>query len=147
MMNSTSYNDLYDWFLQKVSDIDILKFEENDRNLILKKHLRFACTQFKYYCKKDLLLRDDDLEIFKYQLSDEVLDILSELMIVSWLKPYVNHYRNLENLLNTSDFNNYSPANMLNAIKKLYDERDYEVKLKMNEYTFRQHNLEELKGG
>ena len=43
---------------------------------------------------------------------DEIIDILTEGMLVHWLKPYLYKQELLENSLNTADFTTYSTAEL-----------------------------------
>ena len=88
--------------------------------------------------------RDDILEQFNQNLDDEIIDIITESMIVEWLKPKLYSLENLRNVLNTKDFTTYSPANLLDKIQTTYKEAKLESKRMMNNYSHYHGKVNEI---
>lgn len=140
---STPYSIVYEWFLQKITDYDLPLFSDTERDELLLGYLKSACVKFKN-CKVNLFDRNDTLEIFNNELSEEIIDILSENMLVNWLQPKLNNSENLQNALSTKDFNLYSPANLLKEIRETFKEIKKNAKSMINNYSFSHANPQEL---
>ena len=128
---SISYDLFAGAFLSKVAEFDLIRLDDFGREQVVDGYLRRACAQFDKICPYDLTSRDDDMREFNLDIPedeiDEIIDIISEGMLVQWMKPYVYRQENLENLLNTRDFTSYSPAELLMRIGNAYAkaQRDY----------------------
>ena len=74
----------------------------------------------------------------------EIVDIVSEGMVVQWLKPYVYRQELLENALNTRDFTTYSPAELLKQVRSAYNgvQKDYTQMIR--EYSYNHGHLTDL---
>ncbi len=133
---ATLYKDIYNPFLERISDTDILSFTETDRKSILHGLMVRACTKFERFCTVDLQDRDDIQEQFNNDLNDEIIDIITTGMVVEWIKPKYFFNENLQNVLNTKDYNMYSPANLLNQIRETYLEVKKEYENMVNKYSY-----------
>lgn len=117
---ATPYSDLYNSFLAQITDYDLPIYEEDVKTDMLNKYMISACSKFLKICKEDLNDRDDISEEFTDDLTDDTKDILIELMVVEWLKPRLYNTEFFKNVLNTKDFNQFSPANLLKEIRQTY---------------------------
>lgn len=93
-------------FLSKITEYDFIKLPEEDRTAIIDGYMKRAISAFKKNCKHDLSTTGDDTaREFAVDISagdiDELAEIISEGMLVQWLKPYVYKQELLENALNT----------------------------------------------
>lgn len=140
----TYYDEVYENFKDKITDPDLLVYTAEIQEEILEALLLKACSRFKRVCAIDLSDRDDILKGFNVDLDDETMDILSEIMVEYWLKPYVNNVDNLRNTLNTKDFSSFSPANLLNAIQNTYDTSCKRSNSEINKYSFIYGDIENL---
>ena len=90
---SISYDAITNAFLSKVTEFEFLQIPEEDRTTIIDGYMKRAVTAFKNVCQYDLTAYDDTLREFTDDFGeadiDELLEIISEGMIVQWLKPYV----------------------------------------------------------
>ena len=75
---------------------------------------------------------------------DEIADIVSEGMLVQWMKPYVYRQENLENVLNTKDFTTYSPAELLLRISNAYAKVQKDYTNMIREYSYSHGDLTDL---
>ena len=74
-----------------------------------------------HICRKDLNNRDDILERFNCELSDVELEILSNYMLLEYIdSTYVRTSHLLKVNLSSSDFNAFSPANMLDKLMLMH---------------------------
>ena len=87
--------------------------------------------------------REFDIEISGRDLG-EIIDIVSDGMVVQWLKPYTYKQENLENMMNTTDLSSYSPAELLKQVVNAYTLCRKEFGAKMKEYSYRHGNLSDL---
>lgn len=147
---STPYSDIYNVFLENVSDSDLLVFSEEDREKILYGFMDRACNNFQYVCKKvsniDLFDRDELLKQFNATLDSQIINIIVTGMVVEWLKPKYFYNENMKNILNTSDYNMAaSPANMANSIRTTYLTTKQEFESMIRQYSYEHSNIERLR--
>jgi hypothetical protein len=75
---------------------------------------------------------------------DEIVDIISEGMLVQWMKPFTYKQENLENVLNTRDFSTYSPAELFLRISDAYASAKKDFTNMMREYSYNHGDLTDL---
>lgn len=136
-------------FLSKVSEFEFISLPEEDRTAIVDGYMKRAINAFKKNCKYDLISTgDDDTREFSVDIPrnaiDEIVDIVSEGMIVQWLKPYVYKQELLENSLTTRDFSMYSPAELLMRVGNAYTKAQKDYTQAIREYSYNNGKLTEL---
>lgn len=136
-------------FLSKISEYDLMELPEESRQEIVDGYMKRAINAFNKICTYDLnSTRDDDTRTFTVDIEvadlDEIADIVSEGMVVQWLKPFLNKQELLENVLNTKDFSTFSPGGMLEKVRASYQEAQREFKQAMLHYSYRHGRLDEL---
>jgi len=145
---SVSYDILTSMFLDKVEEYKYLSLPEENRTQIIDGYMKRACAQFKKICKYDIATGDDGAREFLIDISnediDEIADIISEGMLVQWMKPYVYKQENYENMLNTTDYSGYSPAELLHRITAAYKLCKKDFSNMMKEYSYNHGNLSDL---
>lgn len=143
-----SYDVFTNAFLGKVTEYDFIPLEQYDRNSIVDGYMKRACAQFNRICGYDLVTRDDNIREFAADIPeediDEVADIVSEGMLVQWMKPYVYRSESLENVLNTADYNVYSPAELLYRITEAYNMAKRDFSNMMKDYSYSHGDLSDL---
>ena len=139
-MANTRYSDVYSWFLDKVTAYSLTMFEDTEKNEIVYGYMRSACAKFKC-CVIDLSDRNNDSQEFNNELDDEILDILSETMVVSWLQPKLNNEENLVNSLSTKDYSLYSPANLISKITEVFKLAKKNSSSMIGNYSFSHSSL------
>lgn len=143
-----SYDVFTNAFLSKVTDYNFLSLDRDNRTEIVDEYMKRAFTQFNKICKYDLFNRDDILRELSIDIAeediDEIADIVSEGMLVQWMKPYVYKAENLENILNTKDFTSYSPAELLLRVSDTYKELKKSFTNMMREYSYNHGDLTDL---
>lgn len=146
---SVPYDTFAEAFLAKVSEYSFLSLPEDDRTSIVDGFMRRALTAFRKNCKYDLFTTANDTDrLFAVDIPEadliELSDIVSEGMVVQWLKPYVNKQEILENVLNTKDFTTYSPAELLLRVGNAYSKAQKDYISMIREYSYNHGDLSEL---
>lgn len=152
-------------FLGKVTEYDFLRLDDYDRNKTVDGYMKRAIAAFKHVCKYDLTnTADDNVREFIIKTDrddpdgelqkrldkeleedlDEIVDIVSEGMLVQWMKPYFFRADNLENVLNTADFSAYSPTELLYRITSAYNEAKRDFRNMVREYSYNHGDLSNL---
>jgi hypothetical protein len=142
---ATSYDDIYNTFLEKITDYDLLAFTDANKEVILYGYMIRACSKFQNICEVDLSDRDETLDQFNEDLDDEIIDIITTGMTAEWLKPKYLFDDHMKNMLNTSDYKlAASPANMLGSIRETYLQTKKEFESMMNKYSYVHGSIEDL---
>lgn len=151
---ATTYSYIYEEFLDKITDPDLLLLAEDDQEATKKAYLEYAVKKCSMYVHPqfDLSKRttvevaveeydDEDpvveeVEAFEDDLDNSVIVMLTEYMVEAWLKPYLNNADLLRLHMNTKDFSTTSPANLVEKIGARYDEARHRARSLRNEYTY-----------
>ena len=154
---ATTYSYIYEEFLDKITDPDLLLLAEDDQEATKRAYLEYAVKKCSMHVlpnfdlsKRTVVEIVDDtipvdegeepiveeLEAFEDDLDDSVVVVLTEYMVEAWLKPYLNNADLLRLHMNTKDFNTTSPANMVEKIGARYDEARHRARSLRNEYTY-----------
>lgn len=143
-----SYDIFTKAFLEKITEYDFITLDPKTSADLVDSYMRRACSQFNRICKYDLTARNDNERTFNVDISDEdideIVDIVSEGMIVQWLKPYTYKSENLENVLNTSDYTTYSPAELLLRITNAYKMAQRDFRNMRVDYSYNHGDLGSL---
>lgn len=146
---SVSYDIFTGAFLSKVTEYGFAQPDESESCQVIDGYMKRAIVAFKKICKYDLYSTGDDVNrVFNVDVAeddiDELADIVSEGMLVQWMKPYLYKQENLENVLNTKDFSTYSPSELLMRIGSAYAkvQRDYANMIK--DYSYNHGDLTDL---
>lgn len=136
-------------FLEKITEYELGFMSESDRDTIVNGYMKRAISGFKRNCKYDLVTtRSDDSQEFNVDIPendiDDIVDIVSEGMIVQWLKPYVYRQELLENTINTRDFTTYSPAELLMRVGNAYAKAQKDYTQMVRDYSYRIGDLTDL---
>lgn len=137
---SVSYDVFTGAFLSKVTDYDF-PMRDYERNGMIDGFMKRSIAAFKSINLYDLsttaddVLREFDVDIPGEDI-DELADIISEGMLVQWLKPYVYRQEALSNVLNTRDFSTYSPAELLLRVRETYNDAKRTHTSMMREYSY-----------
>ena len=145
---SISYDVFTQAFLDKVTEYNF-PIRDYERTGMVDRYMRRAIAAFRHICKYDFsstsdnLIRAFDVDVADEDM-DELVEIISEGMVVQWMKPYVYKQENLEQVLNTRDFTAYSPAELLSKISAAYKEVRRDFTNMMREYSYNHGDLTEL---
>lgn len=140
----TFYSEIFEIFLLKISDCDLLGNLTNEEIITLcTKYLKIAISKFRH-CKKNLSKRNDDEQMFNCRLSDIEINIIASLMVIEWLNPYITNRLNLSSFLADKDYKTYSQANHLKVLIELKEKLTKEVEQDMIDYTWDKFDMRNL---
>lgn len=159
------YDKFTEAFLSKITEYDFSNMGGFERNSTIDGFMKRAIAAFRHICQYDFtstgddntrefyinVAEDDPDGTLQQQLDDallkdldEIVDIVSEGMLVQWMKPYANRQENLENALNTRDFTTYSPAELLTRIRNAHDAARKYFTSMVREYSYNHGDLTDL---
>ena len=146
---SVSYDVFTDAFLSKITDFEIFRLDDETRVSAVDGYMKRAISQFSHICEYNFdNTGDDTVREFSVDIPvshlTEIADIVSEGMLVQWLKPYVFKQELFENALNTKDFSTYSPAELLMRIGNAYAQAQKNFTQLIREYSYSHGDLTEL---
>lgn len=143
-----SYDAFAAAFLSKITEFEFLQLPEDGRTELIDNYMKRSVSAFKKICKYDLTKSDDTSREFTDDFDeadvDELLDIISEGMLVQWMKPYLYRQELLENTLNTRDFTTYSPAELLLRVGNAYANVQKDYTQMVREYSYNNGDLTDL---
>ena len=136
-----------------------------ERNSTIDGFMKRAIAAFKHICNYDFTTTgDDNVREFSIKVTvddpegerqkaldeelakdlDEIVDIVSEGMLVQWMKPYTYKQESLESVMNTRDFSTYSPAELLLRIGNAHTAARKTFTNMMREYSYTHGDLTDL---
>lgn len=144
-----SYDVFTEAFLSKVTEFNFCRLPEKNRQELVDSYMKRACAKFGEVCKVDIVNGDDDTRTFDIEditegHLDEIIEIVSEGMLVQWLKPLMYAQYNYENMLNTTDFSAYSPAELLKQCVAAYNMCKKDFINMVREYSYRHGDITDL---
>lgn len=135
-------------FLSKVSEYELLALEEGDREAVVDGYLKksLANSTFRKVCKFDFIGNaDDETRTFTLDVDEDVLDeiveIVSDGMLVQWLKKFVYQQEILTNVMNTRDYTMYSPAELLLRVGNAYEKAQKDFTQGIREFSYNHGDL------
>lgn len=146
---TVSYDVFTEAFLAKITEYRLGSFSAENRQALVDGYMKRACVVFGEVCEYDITNGDDETRVFeldgisKGELT-EIVDIVSEGMLIQWMKPYVYMQKNLEMLLVTSDHSFHSQAELVNRVTGLYGMCEKNYTNMVREYSYRHGDLMNL---
>ena len=134
---ATPFADVYERFLQKISDYSFLNLQAEQIEERLKGYLFSSIPKFKQ-CKKYIRDIDDVMETFNSDLDSEEKEILSHLMVVEYMMPQILTSQLMKQSLSDRDFKTYSQANQIRELINVKNEMQSEVERMIMSYTYNQ---------
>ena len=144
-----SYDVFVNAFLGKISEYEFMDMSGVARIETVDGYLKRAVSAFKKNCKYDLFTtQDDEQREFAVEIDaedmDELVDIISEGMVVQWFKPYIYQQELLQNMMNTRDYTMYSPAELLLRVGNAYKQVQKDYTQMIREYSYNLGDLTDL---
>lgn len=140
----TPYSEIDDLFLSDISDDTFFKYDILDREKILNNLRNKAITRFKP-CRKDLSLRDDIMQEFTLDLSDEEKNIIATIMRKFWMTDKIFNLNLLKQKMSTKDWKLTSQAEHLLRLTDLSILLEKEISSMIVRYTT--YNYSVIKDG
>lgn len=132
-------------FLNKVKAYEFLTLNESIRSSMVDSYMKTACSQFNNICKYDLVSKNNDMRTFDANIPDseidEIADIVSEGMLVQWIKPYLFNTDLLTLHINTKDFSTSSQAEVLRRAQSIHNEAKQNFTNMMRDYSYNHGDL------
>ena len=137
-----SYDRFAQAFLSKISDYNLAMLEGYQQRDLTDRFLHSACASFARLCKYDLTAAafDDSTRTLMTDIPEhdlgEIIDIISTGMVVEWMNTYLYRQENLQNVLNTTDFHGFSPAELLKQVRAAHKHASDNFAAAMRRYSF-----------
>lgn len=143
---SVSYDIFISNFLAKISEFEFIKLQEENRTAIVEGYMKSAIANFQNYCPYDFSTSGDDQnKVYNIDILDselfEIADIISQGMVVQWLRPFVNRQELLELHLNTRDFSTFSSSELIKQIVGLCNKAQRDYIQMVREYSYNHGDL------
>lgn len=138
----TPYSTVDNVFLDKITDDMLLSMSNENLLKTLNTYRRSAAAKFKQCPKMGTF--DRDRAAFEQELTDEEIEILSNLMVIEWIRPRINSIELLEPTMSTKDYQAFSNANHLNSLQGLLKATIKDVDRLIVSYTYSENNLDRL---
>lgn len=145
-----SYDLFVNAFLNKITEYEFIKMDQEQRDEVVTLYFHNACAEFQHICLYDLTQYDDETRTLNIDVKpgdlNELVNIISQGMVVQWFAIYFHKQDNLENLLNTRDFTAYSPAELTYRITNAYEKVSRKFIQMMRDYSYFHGDLTVLHG-
>ena len=142
----TKFSVIYERAIFKITDYSFLNAAgDYVRSTAMKNYLLSAIVDFQHACSVDLFDNDLENEQFNKELDEEIIEILALGVAYHWLSAKAMNSELFRNLMHKTDYNSYSPANLLKEVRTLRDSFRLEYTGKINTYSFRKGNIDTLK--
>lgn len=135
---TSTYNNIYSRFLNKVSDYEFANFDEPDMTQRMLEWLQSALSQPYIYRIFTEFNADDEVAQMEYAIINPVNDyidknfveeLLSYQLVVEWLTPKVNTTSQLNQMItNSKESKFYSQKEMLSEKRNLRAESENQVR-------------------
>ena len=132
---ATPFEEIYDFFLAKVTDYSFVNFTEIELEEEFEKYLRSAVTKFMS-AGENRLGRDFNKREFRNDLTDLEKEIISLLMVVEYLNPKIIATENMKQFLASREYKLYSQANHLSKMIELKNQIKLESHQLMTMYSY-----------
>ena len=132
---ATSYETVYNRFVQKITDFNILDLDDYSLDNMLDGWLRSAIVRTRK-CEHDLSQRDDVLQEFSEDLSDLEIELLALGMVDAWVTPMLNSTELTLQFLGGKEEKFYSQSQQLAELRNIKKENSLEMNRLHNYYTY-----------
>lgn len=138
----TPFHEVYELFLSQVSDYSLAEMETLSLEENMYKWMTMAIPSFTM-CRQDLTQQDTVNKTFLVELTSIEKSILAVYMLIEYLKTQTITTENLRHVLNSKDYNTYSPANQINALVNVRKELLAEASTLLSRYSWGKKGLTE----
>ena len=132
---ATSYDNIYDRFVNKITDFNIVELDDYSLGDMLQGWLKSAIVRSRK-CQHDLSKRDDELQEFEEDLSDLEIELLAMGMLDAWFSQYLNSTENVLQFIGGKEEKYYSQANHIAELRALREQNLLEMNRLHNYYTY-----------
>lgn len=135
---NTSYEQIYESFLNKVVDFDFPKMTDEEFAGYCHRLMESALVKVRPL-ENDLSDKDDDLEEFRSELSDTEIEIIACHMVAEWITPKLYTAQLTTMFLGTKDEKFNSQANLIAALRTLKEDMMAQAHTLRRDYQY-QHS-------
>ena len=114
----TNYSVIFKRFEKIITDFDLHDLTASAKNEVELDLLKSAITKYQA-CNVDLSDRDDVLMVFNNTLTEVSEQTLAYYMAQAWAEPYMNNQDLFELNFASLEYNAFSSANKMKAIKDM----------------------------
>jgi hypothetical protein len=132
---ATSYEIVYNRFVQKITDFNILDLDDYSLDNMLDGWLKSAIVRTRK-CEHDLSQRDDEAQEFAEDLSDLEIELLALGMVDAWVTPMLNSTELTLQFLGGKEEKFYSQSQHLAELRTIKKENSLEMNRLHNYYTY-----------
>lgn len=132
---ATPYEKIYDRFIQKITDFNLVEVDDYSFNKMLNGWLDSAVIRVRK-CQHDLSKRDDEIQEFEEDLSDLEVELLALGMVDAWVSPMLNSTELTLQFIGGKEEKYYSQSQMLAELRNLKRENSLEMNRLHNYHTY-----------
>ena len=123
---ATPYEKVYDRFLNRITDFNLAELDNHTLDQMLKGWLHSAIVNTR--TSSNLVLRNDDEEIFENDLTDVDIELLAMGMTMAWLDQTLNSTELTLQFIGGKEEKIYSQANHIAELRAMREEIRLEMK-------------------
>ena len=136
-MTSITYKDVFESFLDKVTDFDFVDINIDDAYELFASHLHAVVAQPYVRRLFSSITLDDKVQDIDFEMSyptdvnadtDFVIEVLARGVVVEWLKPQVRSKVNVAQFFGTKEERFFSQANHLAEARALLSDVEAELR-------------------
>ena len=123
---ATPYEKVYDRFLARTTDFNLVELDDYTLNEMLKNWLCSAIVNVR--TSSDLSSRDNESEVFSSDLTDRDIELLAMGMTMAWLDQTLNSTELTLQFIGGKEEKYYSQANHIAELRALREDTRLEMK-------------------
>lgn len=131
----TSYHEIYDRFLRKITDFNLPQLDDSELQEICKGYMESAIAKFKKM-QSDLSKRDNVVLQFDEDLLDVEKEILALQMVCEWVEPQVNSTLLLSQMVGWKEDRFFAQSNQIAALKSLRDSAEERARALRRDWSY-----------
>lgn len=131
----TSYHEIYDRFLRKITDFNLPQLDDSELQEICKGYMESSIAKFKKI-KSDLSKRDDVVLHFDEDLLDVEKEILALQMVCEWVEPQVNSTLLLSQMVGWKEDKFFAQSNQISALKTLRESAEERARALRRDWSY-----------
>ena len=132
---ATPYEKIYDSFSQKITDFNLVEVDDYSLEKMLLSWLNTAIVKTRR-CQHDLSQRDEELQVFKEDLSHLEIELLAMGMVDAWVSQYLNSTENVLQFVGGKEEKFYAQSSHIAELRAIKDENLREMNRLHNYYTY-----------
>lgn len=137
---NTSYEEIYERFLNKVVDFDFPRMTDDEFNDYCYRLMNAALVKIRPL-EHDLFQKDDEIASFRNELLPVEIEVIACHMVAEWVVPKLYNAQLVTMFLGTKDEKFNSQANLIAALRTLRDDMLAQAHMLRRDYQY-QHNME-----